>query len=264
MAGPELRQSIQAMGLEFPTVLGVAAGFDPRGHLGKGASALGFGFNEIGSLDAASLPDRLPLNLQGSALLGINLRLDPGRSDQALCQGLARAWPHADYLMLNLIGPGSEVLLDRRERPRLCHLLSELLRQRHALEQTTARHVPLAVKVRSLPGQIPLALAQMLLELGYDGLLAAHDPGPPATRQRYLDWQNPAHQEEACRQIEALHRLCAEDMALMSVGGIQTREHLQARLSAGAELVQIHTALLHQGPGIAGDLLNQSRIVRAI
>src|SRR5690606_37029670 len=67
MAGPELRQSIQAMGLEFPTVLGVAAGFDPLGHLGKGASALGFGFNEIGSLDAASLPDRLPLNLQGSA-----------------------------------------------------------------------------------------------------------------------------------------------------------------------------------------------------
>ncbi|MBA1265730.1 phosphoserine aminotransferase [Stutzerimonas stutzeri] len=250
--------AIHVMGLAFPSVLGIAAGFDPLGQLGRSVSAAGFGFTEIGSLDAAALPSELAFNQQGSARLGINLRLDPSRSDAQLCQGLARAWAHADYLMLNLIGPGSEVLLDSRERPRLRRLLSELLHQRHDLEQTTTRHVPLAVKVRSLPGQIPLELAQLLLELGFDGLLAAHDPGPPATRQRYLDWQNPAHQEQACRQIEALQRLCAQDMALMSVGGIQTREHLQARLAAGAGLVQVHSVLLQQGPWFAGNLLSQS------
>jgi len=245
------------MGLTFPSVLGIAAGFDPLGQLGKGASALGFGFNEIGSLDAASLPDSLAFNHRGNARLGINLRLDPKCSDSQLCQGLARAWAQADYLMLNLIGPGSDVLLDSRERPRLRRLLSELLRQRCELERDTTCHVPVAVKLRSLPEQIPLELAQMLLELGFDGLLAAHDPGPPATRQRYLDWQATARQEQACRQIEALRRLCGEDMALMSVGGIQTRKHLQARLAAGAKLVQIHSALQHQGLRIAGDLLNQ-------
>ncbi len=41
----------------------------------------------------------------------------------------------------------------------------------------------------------------------------------------------------------------------MSVGGIQTAEHLAARLQAGARLVQIHAALLRQGPWVARRLL---------
>lgn len=244
------------MGLAFPSVLGIAAGFDPLGQLGRSVSAAGFGFSEIGSLDAAALPDELIFNQQGSARLGINLRLDPTCSATQLCQGLARAWAHADYLMLNLIAPGSEALLERQERPRLRRLLVELLRTCREREQVTARPVPVAVKLRSLPQQVPLELAQLLLELGFDGLLAAHDPGPPATRQRYLDWQQDAQQEQACRQIEALRQLCAQEMALMSVGGIQTHAHLQARLAAGAELVQVHGALLDLGLKAAGELLN--------
>jgi dihydroorotate dehydrogenase len=91
-------------------------------------------------------------------------------------------------------------------------------------------------------------LAELLLELGYDGLLAAHDPGPPATRQRYRAWQGATQQAQACAQIEQLRRLCGGQIALMSVGGIQTAAHLQARLAAGAELVQVHSVLLHDWP----------------
>ena len=243
------------MGLAFPSVLGIAAGFDLLGQLGRSVSAAGFGFSEIGSLDAAALPDELIFNQQGSARLGINLRLDPTCSATQLCQGLARAWAHADYLMLNLIAPGSEALLERQERPRLRRLLIELLRTCREREQATARPVPVAVKLRSLPQQVPLELAQLLLELGFDGLLAAHDPGPPATRQRYRDWQHDMQQAQACRQLEQLHRLCGHDLALMSVGGIQTAAHLRARLEAGADLVQVHTALMHQGPWLARGLL---------
>lgn len=43
------------MGLEFPTPLGIAAGFDRSGALGRRVAPLGFGFNEIGSLTAAAL-----------------------------------------------------------------------------------------------------------------------------------------------------------------------------------------------------------------
>lgn len=245
------------MGLAFSSVLGTAAGFDPFGQLGRSVSTAGFGFNEIGSLDTASLPAKRVFNPHGEAHLGINLRLDPACSSAKLCQGLAYAWEQADYLMLNLIAPDSEALLDRQERPRLRRLLAELLQTCREREQASSRHVPLAIKLRSLPGQVPLELAQLLLELGFDGLLAAHDPGPPATHQRYLDWQTATQQEQACRQIEALRQLCGQDMALMSVGGIQTHEHLLARLAAGAELVQVHSVLLQHGLQIGGDLLNQ-------
>jgi len=44
-------------------------------------------------------------------------------------------------------------------------------------------------------------------------------------------------------------------MALLSVGGIQTASHLQARMRAGADLVQVHAALLRQGPWLGRKLL---------
>ena len=46
------RHPVTVMGLEFPTPLGIAAGFDRHGALGRRVASLGFGFNEIGSLTA--------------------------------------------------------------------------------------------------------------------------------------------------------------------------------------------------------------------
>ncbi|MDI9750567.1 hypothetical protein QM285_22460 [Stutzerimonas stutzeri] len=55
--------------------------------------------------------------------------------------------------------------------------------------------------------------------------------------------------------MEDLRRFCGPDMALLSVGGVQTADHLRARMSAGAELVQVHTAFMHQSPWLARRLL---------
>jgi dihydroorotate dehydrogenase len=241
-------QPVEVMGLRFATALGIAAGFDRFGRLGRGASALGLGFNEIGSIDLGAIA-QLPAQTHspGTARLGLNLSLIPDISPAALRAGLARAWPLADYLTLNLIGPSSAALLGTEQRPRLRQLLAVVRSEQQRLDRPE-RRVPLAVKLRCLPGQVPLVLAELLLELGYDGLLAAHDPGPPATRQRYRAWQDAARQAQACAQIEQLRRLCGRQIALMSVGGIQSAEHLQARLAAGAELVQVHSVLLHGWP----------------
>lgn len=244
---------VRVMGLAFDSPLGIAAGFDRLGRLGRRAADLGFAFNEIGSQDLAATPT-WPGVTPGVARLGLNLSLDPRQPLATLCAGLGRIDAHADYLMLNLISPASASLLDPEQRPRLRRLLAALRTEQSQLD-VLGRRRPLAVKLRCLPGQTPLALAELLLELGYDGLLAAHDPGPPATRQRYRAWQDEARQAQACTQLEQLQRLCRGDLALMSVGGIQTAEHLQARLAAGAELVQVHTALLHAGPWLARRLL---------
>lgn len=255
LTAPAGEHPVEVMGLRFATALGIAAGFDRLGLLGRHAGALGLGCNEIGSIDLGATAQLSAQRLtHGTARLGINLRLTADTGHAALRAGLAHAWPLADYLMLNLIGPGSAALLDAGQRPRLRQLLSALRSEQQRLDRPE-RRVPLAVKLRCLPGQVPLALAELLLELGYDGLLAAHDPGPPATRQRYRAWQDAAQQEQACAQIEQLRRLCGRQIALLSVGGIQTAAHLQARLAAGAELVQVHSVLLHDWPWRAQRLL---------
>ncbi|MCQ4295315.1 phosphoserine aminotransferase [Pseudomonas stutzeri] len=245
-------RSLLVMGLSFPSPLGIAAGFDRNGRLARRVAALGFGFNEIGSLAAAGLTQLQPFP-RGEARLGINLTLDARRSAAETCALLRNAWPHADYLVLNLISPASAPLLSQTVRLR--NLLAALREENHQLNLAGNRRVPLAAKLRCLPEQIPFSLAGLLLDLRFDGLLAAHDPGPPATRERYRAWQDPRQQAQACEQIEHLRRFCGENMALMSVGGIQTATHLRARMSAGAELVQVHTALLRQGPWLAHRLL---------
>ena len=248
LQAPTATRAITLMGLRCAAPLAIAAGFDRHGQLGRRADALGFACNEIGSFDLASATGLvLPAHKVGTALLGINLTIDPGSSLDALCDGLSRALQLADYLMLNLINPRSAALLGAEQRPRLRQILAAL-RVRHQRLDLPGRRVPLAVKLRCLPGQVPLALTELLLELGYDGLLAAHDPGPPATQQRYRVWQNPDNQAQACAQIGQLRALCGNQLALMSVGGIQSAAHLQARLAAGAELVQVHTLLLHGWP----------------
>ncbi len=255
LTAPSLARPVEVMGLRFDSPLGIAAGFDRYGRLGRRAGALGFGFNEIGSLDLAATTQLSARALgPGTARLGLNLSLGPSLSLAALRAGLARVWPLADYLMLNLIGPGSASLLGAEQRPRLRQLLAVARAEQLRLDRPE-RRVPLAVKLRCLPGQVPLALAELLLELGYDGLLAAHDPGPPATRQRYRAWQDAAQQEQACAQITQLRRLCGGQIALLSVGGIQSAAHLDARLAAGAELVQVHSVLLHGWPWQAQRLL---------
>lgn len=255
LSAPADAQPVEVMGLRFANVLGIAAGFDRFGRLGRRAGALGLGCNEIGSIDlGATAQLAAPPLSHGTARLGINLRLTADTTPATLRAGLAHAWPLTDYLMLNLIGPGSAARLDPEQRPRLRQLLSALRHEQQRLDRPE-RRVPLAVKLRCLPGQVPLELAELLLELGYDGLLAAYDPGPPATRQRYRTWQAAAQQEQACAQIEQLRRVCGRQIALLSVGGIQSAAHLQARLAAGAELVQVHSLLLHDWPWRAQRLL---------
>ncbi len=246
------RHPVTVMGLEFPTPLGIAAGFDRHGALGRRVAPLGFGFNEIGSLTAAALARLQPIP-PGDARLGVNLTLDARCSTAETCALLRGAWRHADYLVLNLIGPSSAPLL--HQGARLHNLLTVLREEQHQLNLRGERWVPLIAKLRCLPEQVPFSLAGLLLELGFDGLLAAHDPGPPATRERYLAWQHPQRQAQACDQIEHLRRFCGNDMALLSVGGIQTASQLQARMRAGAELVQVHAAVLRQGPWLGRKLL---------
>lgn len=247
---------VTAMGLQFPSPLGIAAGFDRCGRLGRRVAELGFGANEIGSLTFDQVASLAPSH-HGGARLGINLTLDATQSTADACAMLCNAWLHADYLALNLIGPASAPLL--QQVARLRQLLTALRHQQQQLNQAGRRRVPMVAKLRCLPGQIPFSLADMLLELGFDGLLAAHDPGPPATRRRYRDWQNEHQQRQACEQIEHLHSFCGAGFALVSVGGIQSAAHLQARLNAGAQLVQVHAALLYQGPWLARRLLRAPR-----
>lgn len=169
------------MGLEFPNIVGLAAGLDKNGDCIEGMTALGFGFLEIGTVTPKPQPgnpkprmfrlveqqaiiNRLGFNNKGvdyliervksrqsKILLGINIGKNLSTAvENALDDyriGLRKVYNHADYVTVNISSPNTPGLRKLQTAEYLGELLAGLAIEREKLEQEYAKRVPLAVKV---------------------------------------------------------------------------------------------------------------------
>lgn len=212
--GASRKTAIQAMGIDFPEVLGLAAGFDKNGEAVDALAGLGFGFVEIGTVTAlpqpgnpkprlARLPrDRAIVNrmgfnndgaeavarrlatrkkrLKGAApVLGINIgksKVVPEEDEHAVL---------ADYrTSTRLLAPYADYLVVNVSSPNTPGLRSlqapERLRPlleavRAEADVVTDAHVPLLVKIApDLDDEDIVAVAYLALELGLDGIVATN------------------------------------------------------------------------------------------
>ena len=215
----ELR--VSALGSDFPTPLGAAAGMDKDGTWFEGLCALGFGFVEVGSVTACPqagnsgrrivrLPrDRALVNRMGfpsrgaeavasrlarprrCPALGVNVgktrlvALDAAGADYRESARLLA--PHADYLVLNVSSPNTPGLRDlQAQLERLASLVSQVRQELGAVPDP----VPLLLKIGpDLQDEEFDAVADRAMELDLDGIVAVKTPlwvGPDsrATRKR--------------------------------------------------------------------------------
>jgi dihydroorotate dehydrogenase len=224
--------SVQAMGLHFPSPLGLAAGFDRAGALIGRAGPLGLGAVEIGSVSAGSR-DLL------RALHGLRRRSSARRAiiGISLVKRAATPWPPAagellamlrqvhglaDYLTLN---PGR----DCPDPALFAALFGELAHERDRLTGR-GRRTPLVAKLpaRWLACTDPAALAQRFAAQGADGIMLASEG------------------HSGLDPLDLLRRVSAAvgpEICLISVGGATTATDVLQRLQAGATFVQAHGAL---------------------
>jgi len=208
---PVLR--VQALGLEFPGPLGLAAGFDKDAGATRALGALGFGFVEVGTVTARAQPgnprprmfrlpadralvNRMGFNNDGAAaaaarlrrrraggpVVGVNIgktRAVPEAEAAADYADSARAVADvADYVVVNVSSPNTPGLRDLQAAGRLRPLLVAV---RGALDAATGsagpgdRRVPLLVKIApDLAGEDVDAVADLAVELGLDGIIATN------------------------------------------------------------------------------------------
>lgn len=248
---------INCMGLSFPNRLGIAAGFDRAGKLGRRAGNLGFGAIELGSWSRENWPERLPAKNPKTLLstrLGIRLAAtnpeSPEQETLQLIDLIKRAWLTADYLT---------VAPDWLQQPvPLQQIHSNLLRlqeTQQALESQTRKFCPIVFKLRVKPGNEDVCnLLPSLTFQGVDGILVSFDFGKPVTDAHYHQWQDAALQAKTCRIIEACQRHLKGRSALLTNGGVYSRQNYRDRLNAGADLVQLNSALVLGGPDIGWKL----------
>ncbi len=276
---------VDALGLSFPSPLGIAAGLDKDAEHFEGLGAIGFGFVEVGTLTpraqdpnpgpilARVTADRALLNRMGfpnkgaeaaarrlarrRMIVGANVgknrdtALDHAAGDYAEAARLVA--PHADYLVLNVSSPNTPGLRDLESVGLLRPLVEAV---QHAVADK-----PLLVKISpDLSDEDIDAVADMALELGLAGIVATNTTlrrdglRTPAAEVTELAWPEGGGVSGAplkARSLEVLRRLRArvgDRLVLISAGGVESPDDVWERVLAGATLVQAYTGFIYGGP----------------
>jgi dihydroorotate dehydrogenase len=312
---------VQALGLTFPNVLGLAAGFDKNAVGIDALAALGFGHVEIGTVTGEGQPgnptprlfrlpeDRAVVNRMGfnndgaevvaarlkvradsfggrvdrreerttdvsrpGVVLGVNIgktKVVPD-DDQAAVEAdyekSARLLsPYADYLVVNVSSPNTPGLRNLQAVEKLQPLLEHV---RRTADQACDTRVPLLVKIApDLADEDVLGVADMALAIGLDGIIATNTTisraglRTPTSKVEEVGAGGLSGRPLTDRSLEVLRLLrgrVGPDLTLIGVGGITTVADAQARLDAGATLLQGYTAFIYEGP------LWPRRIVRGV
>jgi dihydroorotate dehydrogenase len=281
-SAPILRTTVA--GLDFANPLGLAAGVDKNGEAIDGFFGLGFGSVEIGTLtplpqtgnprprlfrlvEDEAVINRMGFNNGGihaalprakaakrRGVLGINVGANKDAPDRIAdyAHGVAAAAPIADYVTVNISSPNTPGLRDLQHGRELTDLLAAADDARRI-----GRTPRLFLKVApDLDASAIDAIARAANDHHVDALIVSNTtisrpdlrsanagetgglsgaPLAPLARQRLRDFR----------------KATGGAMPLISAGGIDSADEAYARIRAGASLVQLYSALVYRGPGLA-------------
>lgn len=175
---------------------------------------------------------------------------------------LRGAWDVADYITVNLSSPNTPGLRDLQAADETAKLLETLKQEQEKLTSTSGRGVPIALKVApDLEPQHIADLSKVFIDGGLDGLIATNTTISRA-EVAGCDFESQAGglsgaplTPRATDVIANFYSHLGEKVPIIGVGGIMTAEHAQAKLKAGAKLVQLYTGFIYHGPPLVRDIL---------
>lgn len=159
----------------------------------------------------------------------------------------------ADYLVLNVSSPNTPRLRELQSVAHLRQLIEEVRGQLSALQV----EVPLLVKIApDLSDEEIAAIADLAVSMKLDGIVAVNtttdrtclEKAPPVPPEFGGGISGRPLRPRAEQVLALLADRVGEQLALISVGGIESAEDVISRLQAGATLVQAHTAFVFNGP----------------
>ncbi len=189
--------------------------------------------------------------------LGKNKTTPTAKAAEDYAHGLRAVHRYADYVTVNLSSPNTPGLRDLQQGEALDTLLKTLERLRATLAEAEGRRAPLLLKIApDLHDDDVKALADQAVARGVDGLIACNTTLERAAVAGLRHGEeagglsgHPVF-ERACAVIQLLRGHLGASYPLIGVGGVDSPERGQAMLSAGANLVQIYSGLIYQGPGL--------------
>jgi dihydroorotate dehydrogenase len=283
-AAPDPALGIRVGGLDFPNPVGLAAGFDKDAEVFAQMLGLGFGFVEVGTLtprpqagnpkprlfrlpEDQAVINRLGFNNRGQAeaavrlakrrrgrgIVGINIGANKDSEDRIgdYARGVRTMAPLADYLTVNISSPNTPGLRALQDKGALTELLAAVAAERGA------NGPPVFLKVApDLEPQDVEDIAEAAMGQRVDALIVANTtisrPALKSHRREESGGLSGAPLEPlALERLRDFRRVTGGALPLIAAGGIASGADAWARIRAGASLVQLYSALVYHGPGLA-------------
>ena len=280
----------KVFGITFKNPVGLAAGFDKNAVIYNELANFGFGFIEIGTVtpkgqvgnpkqrlfrlkDDKGIINRMGFNNEGIAPaienlkknkgqviiggnLGKNTATTPENYTQDYCEVFKALHPYVDYFVLNVSCPnvGSHAKLNDKA------YLVELITTVQKLNNKEAIQKPIVLKIAPDLNNVQLdEIIELVAETKIDGVIASNTSTTrdnlKASTERLEEIGNGGVsgqpiKEQSTKVIKYLADNSNKSFPIIGVGGIHSAEDALEKLKVGADLVQIYTGFIYEGPGL--------------
>jgi dihydroorotate dehydrogenase len=220
------------------------------------------GFNNRGA-------DFMARQLQGKRIPGLVLGVNIGKNKvtpieeapQDYLSLLKTFAPLADYLAVNVSSPNTPGLRSLQSRQALEGLLKPLAEERAVQSRLLGRNVPILVKLAPdlTSDELDDALC-VIQDTGMDGVIISNTTLARPPLQSPFAGETGGLSGDPLREISLkmvrdVVQRTNQRLPVVASGGVMTAADAQARLDAGAVLVQVYTGLIYEGPGLVRDIL---------
>lgn len=285
------RNPVTVAGIAFSHPICLAAGFDKDAEAIDACHALGFAGVEVGTLtprpqagnpkprlfrlaEDGGVINRMGFNNGGidaalprvaaskrRGVVGVNVGANKDSSDRIgdYASAVAKAAPGTDHVTINISSPNTPGLRDLQDPA----MLGELLAACDGARMAGGKRVPLFLKIAPDLDRAALEpIVRTVIDGGVDALIVAN-----TTISRPDGLQGYDRGETGGLSGRPLQLLAREKLAdvlaiangaipLISAGGIDSADEARRRLDMGASLVQLYSALVFEGPGLARRIAN--------
>ena len=277
-------------GITFKNPVGLAAGFDKNAVLYNELANFGFGFIEIGTVtpkgqegnpkkrlfrlkDDQGIINRMGFNNdgletaieqlkknKGKLIIGGNIGKNTQTSPQNYTNDYEDCFkglhPYVDYFVLNVSCPnvGSHEKLNDKE------YLLELISSIQNLNMLEPTQKPILLKIAPDLNNNQLdEIIEIVAETKIDGIIASNTStsrsGLKASKKQLQEIGNGGLsglpiKEKSTRVIKYLKDTSNKAFPIIGVGGIHSAKDALEKIEAGADLVQIYTGFIYEGPGL--------------
>ena len=292
---PSLEKNI--FGLQFKNPVGLAAGFDKDAKLIDEFACFGFGFIEIGTLTPKpqvgndkprlfrlpkdkAIINRMGFNNEGvdeavqrlkarksNIIIGGNIGKNKitanehAADDYAYC--FEALYPYVDYFVVNVSSPNTPGLRELQEKEPLQKLMQYV--KQLSLKKPKPKPILLKIAPDLTNSQLD-DIVEILQSTKTDGVIATNTTISRENLNTQADSVQkigagglsgaPLH-DRSNEVITYLREKLGKDYPIIGVGGIMNAEDTINKLKAGADLVQVYTGFVYEGPAFVKSIIKR-------